>query len=30
MKGIFSENGNLTPHSKSLADSKKSEGGKKN
>ena len=30
MKSIFSENGNLTPHSESLAGSKKSEGGKKN
>ena len=30
MKSIFSENGNLTPHSECLAGSKKSEGGKNN
>jgi hypothetical protein len=30
MKSIFSENGNLTPHSERLAGSKKSEGGKNN
>ena len=30
MKNIFSENGNLTPRSESLAGSKKSEGGKNN
>jgi len=30
MKSTFSENGNLTTHSESLAGSKKSEGGKNN
>ena len=30
MKSIFSENGNLTPHSESLAGSTKSEGDKNN
>ena len=30
MKSIFSENGNLTPHSESLAGGKKGEGGKNN
>ena len=30
MKNIFSENGNLTPHSESLAGSSKSERGKNN
>ena len=30
MKNIFSENGNLTPHSESLAGSTKSEGDKNN
>ena len=28
MKSIFSENGNFTPHSESLAGRKKGEGGK--